>query len=312
MLNARQRNVARLMIGQESGGSISHFVHYLLYRARKPRTRLETAMMIVSVDVDVGNRKLGAVNEGKNDMNVNDHFTEYMIGEMEERALPLIIDCFNTFGVPATFAIRGQLMEVDTSVLEYLRESPIKHDIGAHGYYHRDFTLLSRDEARHDLKLTSTEMNKVKIKPKSFVFPRNHVAHLDLLQEFGYLCYRGYGDVRSDAMLIQKHGRLYNVHPSLYLGYVTNPAFTKKIIDLAIAKRLPIHVWFHPWNLGDKEKSISTKINRLLLPIFQQAKSRQKTGLLEFETMRSAAEKVESTEKVSRTTRNTGGCRKSE
>lgn len=255
-------------------------------------------MMIVSVDIDVGNRKLGVINEGKNDLNVNDHFTEYTIGEIEERALPLIIDCFNTSGIPATFAIRGQLMEVDASVLEYLRESPIKHDIGAHGYYHRDFSVLSRDEARHDLKLTSAEMNKLKLRPRSFVFPRNRVAHLDLLQEFGYLCYRGYGDVRSDAMQIEKRGSLYNIHPSLYLGYVTNPVLTKKIIDLAIKKRLPIHVWFHPWNLGKEEKSISGQISRLLLPIFQHAKSKQKEDLLDIETMLSAAEKVDDEERI--------------
>lgn len=285
--------MTKLLIARESGGPISHFVHYLLYWGRTPRTRLETAMMIVSVDVDVGNRKLGEVNEGKNDLNVNDHFTEHMIGEMEEHALPLIVDCFNTFSIPATFAIRGQLMEVDASVFEYLHESPIKHDIGAHGYYHRDFTILSRDEARHDLKLISTEMTKARIRPRSFVFPRNRVAHLDLLQEFGYLCYRGYGDVRSDAMLIEKHGGLYNIHPSLYLGYVTSPVFTKKIIDLAIKRRLPIHVWFHPWNLGNEEKSVSKRISHLLLPIFQHVKSKQREGLLKFETMLSAAEKME-------------------
>jgi len=256
--------------------------------------QLERAMLIVSVDVDVGNKKLGVINKGENDVHVNDRLSECAIGEIEEQALPLIIDFFNDLDVPATFGIRGQLTEVETSILEHLLESPVPHDIGSHGYYHRDFKGLSHDETRNDLELVSAAMKRLNINPKSFIFPRNRVARLELLEEFGYECYRGYGGLRNDGMYIKKHGELYDVHPSLYLGNGVNPLLTRKIIDLAVRSRVPCHVWFHPWNLGKEKESVGKHIRKIFFPIFKYAKSKEKEGLLEFETMLSAARKMES------------------
>lgn len=278
--------------------TFSAFEHYFIYRLKKPRMRLERAMLIVSVDVDVGNKTVGALNKGKNDVNVNDYFNEYVVGEIEEQALPLIMDFFNLFDVPVTFGIRGQLLEVDTSVLEHLLESLVQHDIGSHSYYHRNFARLSYNEAENELKLVSTAMRALKITPKSFIFPRGGVAHLELLEKFGYQCYRGYGDFMNDGMYIKKHGKLYDIHPGLYIGNSMNAFLIKKIIDLAIKNRLPFHVWFHPWNLGKEKKSINKKINKLFFPIFQYAKSKEKKSLLKFETMLSAAEKMESGQSV--------------
>ena len=256
--------------------------------------RLDRAMLIMSVDVDVGNKKVGAINKGKNDANVNAHFSEYAIGEMEEQALPLIINFLNAFDVPATFAIRGQLFDVDSSVLEHLLESPVQHDVGSHSYYHEDFARLSIAEAENDLNLVSAAMKPWGITPKSFVFPRGNVAHLELLATFGYECYRGYGDFMNDGMYIEKYGRLYDVHPSLYIGNVANVFSVKKIIDFATRNRLPFHIWFHPWNLGREKKLVSKKINKFFFPIFEYAKSKEKKSLLKFETMVSAAEKMQS------------------
>jgi peptidoglycan/xylan/chitin deacetylase (PgdA/CDA1 family) len=58
----------------------------------------------------------------------------------------LVLETFNDFGIPITFGIRGQLTEVDSQVLEILLASNVKHDIGAHGYYHRKFIQLTHDE----------------------------------------------------------------------------------------------------------------------------------------------------------------------
>lgn len=278
------------------GGNLSPFVHYFIYRFKKPRMRLERAMLIVSVDVDVGNKKVGSINKGKNDTNVNDHFSEHTVGEMEEQALPLVIDFFNAFDIPVTFGIRGQLLEVDTSVIEHLLESPVQHDVGSHSYYHRDFMGLSYDEAENELTLASATMKKFGITPKSFIFPRGDVAHLELLEKFGYKCYRGYGDFINDGMYIKKHGKLYDIHPSLYIGSSTNAILIKKIIDLSIKNRLPFHMWFHPWNLGKEKKSTRKKIDKLFFPIFKYAKSKEKACELKFETMLSAAEKMAHTD----------------
>lgn len=161
-------------------------------------------MFTVSVDVDAGSRKLGIMNKGKNDLNVNKYISEHRIGLIEENVLPILVKTFDDFDLPVTFAVRGQLTEVKESVLEVLLRSAVKHDIGAHGYYHRQFTNLSYNEAEKELNMISIGLKKYGIVPKSFVFPRNRVAYLNLLERHGYKCYRGYGDFMKDCMYIEK------------------------------------------------------------------------------------------------------------
>lgn len=270
----------------------SHFYHFLGYTLRKPKIELEKSMFIVSIDVDVGNRELGVINKGKNDLNVHHHLSEYRIGEIEEFALPLFLDTFDNFQMPVTFAVRGQLVEIDNSSLELLIKSNIKHDIGAHGYYHKEFTSLTQNEAETELKLISTGMKKFDIIPKTFIFPRNKVSHLDLLAKYGYKCYRSAGKFRNDCMYIEQKGELFDIHPSLYLDKSKNFMFVKKIIDVAATKRLPFHIWFHLWNFGTTRKSIQRNL-KLLIPLLEYAKKKEKKEELTFETMLSAAEKIE-------------------
>jgi peptidoglycan/xylan/chitin deacetylase (PgdA/CDA1 family) len=254
--------------------------------------QLERAMFIISIDVDVGTRELGVLNRGKNDMNVNNRISESRVGEIEETAFHLFAETLNDCEIPVTFAIRGQLTEVNDSILELLLKSSVKHDIGAHGYYHRKFTNLSCNEAENELKMISLGMKKFGIVPRSFVFPKNRVAHLDLLEKYGYKCYRGYGGFTNDCMYIEKQGRLYDLHPSLYLdrGCFT---FPKKILDIAIEKKLPFHLWFHLWNFGGTNELIKRSIDNIVSPLLKYSKKKQKSGMLTFETMLSATEEVE-------------------
>lgn len=270
----------------------SQLYHFLAYSIKKPKMQLEKGMFIISIDVDVGSKELGVVNRGKNDANVDRYISEYQVGKIEETALPLFVETFNDFKMPVTFAIRGQLTELNNSILELLLKSFVKHDIGAHGYYHKKFTNLSRNEAENELNMISSGMKKYSIIPRSFVFPKNSVAHLDLLEKYGYKCYRGYGDFINDCMYVEKQGQLYNIHPSLYIDQGTSFAFTKKILDISIAKKLPFHVWFHLWNFGETKKSIESSINKLFFPMLNYAKKKEENGLLTFETMLSAAQKM--------------------
>lgn len=272
---------------------ISQLIHFFGYSLKKPKMTLEKGMLIVSIDIDVGSPKLGVINKGKNDANVNKHISEYRVGKIEEAALPLFVENFNDFGIPVTFAIRGQLTEVNDSILELLLKSPVKHDIGAHGYTHREFTNLSRNDAENEVNMISAGMKKFGITPRSFVFPKNSVAHLDLLEKYGYKCYRGYGDFMNDCMYIEKHDQLYNIHPSLYIGQSTSFMFLKKILDITITKKLPFHVWFHLWNFGETRESMQRSINNVFIPMFKYGKKKEENGMLTFETMLSAAKKVE-------------------
>lgn len=271
----------------------SQLAHFLAYSIERPKMHLKQGMFIVSIDVDAGSRELGVMNKGENDLNVSKCNSEYRIGAIEEDVLPLFVETFDDFGIPATFAVRGQLTEVNGSVLEVLLRSAVKHDIGAHGYYHTEFTNLSYSDAENELSMISAGLKKFGIVPKSFVFPRNSVAYLDLLERHGYKCYRGYGNFMKDRMLIEKRGELYNIHPSLYLDEGTRLACLRRILDISIAKNLPFHVWFHPWSFGETEEAVQKFITKVFTPFFSYAKRKERDDKLSFETMLSAALNVE-------------------
>jgi hypothetical protein len=277
---------------------LSQLEHSLVFKLKKPKMELENGFLIISIDVDVGNKKLGVMNEGKNDENISKHRTECLIGEIEERVFPLFVDLFDRFEIPVTFAMRGQLMEVDDSMLKILLQSSVKHDIGSHGYYHRPFKNLRKDEVENELKMISVAMNELGVIPKSFVFPKNSVAHLDLLEKYGYKCYRSYGNFLNDGMYIKRSGQLYDVHPSLYLNELRSPMFLKKILDISIARKLPFHIWFHLWNFGKKQESTLKAIDNVFSPMFRYAKKKERDGVLSFETMLSATQKVEKMLKI--------------
>jgi len=273
---------------------ISQLYHVVTFKLKKPKMKLDKGMLILSIDVDVGSKVLGVINKGKNDANVNKYFSEYTVGRIEEMALPLFVGLFENMSIPVTFAVRGQFVDVDNSIFKLLLDSSVKHDIGAHGYLHRRFKNLSHREAENELKMISASMKKFGIIPRSFVFPANSVAHLNLLEKYGYKCYRDHGDFIHDCMYIEKQGQLYNIHPSLYLDQSSSSLLSKKILDVAVGKKAPLHFWFHLWNLGETKESIQRSIDRVIFPMLRYAKERVDCGLLTLETMLSAAQKIES------------------
>ena len=271
---------------------LSQLFHLLDFTIRYPKMRLECAAMVTSIDVDVGSGIIGEINKGRNDANVHGYLSECKVGEIEEKITSILIKFFNQLEIPVTFAVRGQLTKVNSTVLELLLESPIKHDIGAHGYYHKTFTSLSEAEAQNELEMISEGMNQFGIRPKSFVYPKNKVGHLPLLEKYGYKCYREEGGLRKDGMYIKKQGLLYDIHPSFHLGFTYNPKFLDMIIGIAVKRKLPFHLWFHPRDIFETRGSTQKNIDRVLYPIYKYAKKKEADGTLDFETMCSVVEKL--------------------
>jgi peptidoglycan/xylan/chitin deacetylase (PgdA/CDA1 family) len=271
---------------------ISQFCHLVTLTVKRPRTQLECGALVTSIDVDVGSSLLGERNKGKNDSNVHGYLSERYVGKVEEEIVPTLIRFFDNLAIPVTFAIRGQLVEVENSILEQLLNSPIEHEIGAHGYYHRTFTSLSRAQAQNELEMISTGFQKFGVKPTSFVFPWNRVSHLNMLERFGYVSYRDEGGLLKEGMFVRRKGQLYDVHPGFHLGLTYDPIFLNKIIDIAATRRLPFHVWFHPRDLFETRGSTQKTIERVLSTIYKYAKEKEKEGTLKFETMQSIVNKI--------------------
>lgn len=280
----------------EKEGSIQSLVsqagHLIRYEFEKPKIKLDTGMLIISIDVDVGNKELGKVNRGKNDVNVNRSLSEYSIGAIEELALPIFVSLFEEFEMPVTFAVRGQWLDFPNLALDYLLRSSIKHDIGAHGYTHRRFGHLSQEEADIELAKISNAMKSHNIDPVSFVFPGNVIAHLNILPKYGYMCYREYGDLLKDSMYIRRHNCLWDVHPSLYIDKRTTFSSVRRILNICTSRKLPFHVWFHLWNFGQTQSSMQKTLRSLFYPLLHYAQLRVRSGELAFETMASAVQAV--------------------
>ena len=194
--------------------------------------------------------------------------------------------------MPATFALRGQMFDNEPSLVRRLLHSRVRFDIGAHGYYHREFRKLSRQEAELELKMISASMKNFALVPRSFVFPKNSIGHLDLVRKYGYLCFRGEGGFLRDGTYVERVDGLYDVHPSLFVTRHAILRCLKKILDECIRGGVPLHVWFHPKDLGSNTASIRHATRTLYRPFFEYACEKRREGTLMVETMASLAEKV--------------------
>lgn len=279
------------------GSQLGHSFKFFRLIFKQPRMNLERGMLIVSIDIDVGNKRVAMRNGGRNDINVHDYLTEYEVGAIEEVALPLFVNLFDHFLMPVTLAVRGQLWDVGEPALDPILRTSVQHDIGAHGYSHRSFQELSVDEADEELNLVSVLMNKYGIVPKSFVFPKNRIGHLNLLEKHGYKCYREIGSLALDDMYIKKNNQLYDVHPSLYIDQYTKPFLLKRMLGICVREKLPFHIWFHLWNFGYEKKSIVRSINKVIVPFLEHAQRKVDEGELAFETMLSSIDNLKNSNK---------------
>lgn len=157
----------------------------------------------------------------------NDRAPTPGVRKRREGAWLRLIECFETYDVPATWAIVGRLLTdrpvfddsgpdgdmpafakdqrrlnhelVARDLVQALIDSDTDHDIGCHSFGHQRFTHLTRDGADAELSASARAFSEWDVSPNSFVFPFNAVAHRDLLADHGYTCYRGRPEERGDA-----------------------------------------------------------------------------------------------------------------
>lgn len=78
-----------------------------------------------------------------------------------------------------------------SDIVESILNDPIDHEIGYHSFSHPRFNEISREMAEDELKEAKKIEKEWGIKLKSFVFPRDEIAHVDLLKQNGFEIYRG-------------------------------------------------------------------------------------------------------------------------
>lgn len=77
-----------------------------------------------------------------------------------------------------------------TDIIKKILSSSIDHEIGYHSFSHVVFTEITKEVAEGELSEAKKIEKEWGIKFKSFVFPRNEIAHLDVLKEHGFTIYR--------------------------------------------------------------------------------------------------------------------------
>lgn len=212
-----------------------------------------------------------------------------------------VTDLFAAYDISATFAFvelytRPASRETTALVREFAQELPYlaraaeglaageegwvgdwafelaaqgSHEIAFHGLTHVPWTTLTRDQARRELEMTPPEHRR------TMVYPRNDIAHVDLLAEYGCKAYRGHRSFASRARSLLSEfdlgtpsqpmpavsaGRAVELPSGVFVNWRSGP---RKLVPTAVTRRRArnllrdaartggvAHFWLHPENIA--------------------------------------------------------------
>jgi len=182
-------------------------------------------------------------------------------------------NCLSSNNLVIRLLKKDPLLFYGKDIVDEIMSSHISHEIGYHSFSHPVFTSITREAAEMEIKMGVELAKKFGLTLNSFVFPKNEIAHVDLLKKYGFKIYRGKTAGRYDdkySFLRQKAYGLINkiisspVMPKWENGIWMIPAsiyfcdpqipFTltyraKLGLRRAIYSNQVFHVFIHPWNL---------------------------------------------------------------
>lgn len=213
---------------------------------------------------------------------------------VERPVVRRLLDLFSRHELPATWATVGSLLEPWTGsgpgpaeiwsapdLVEQIRKDP-RQEIGSHSFAHVYFAEIDRAAATEDLARAREVHARHGLPFETFVFPRNQVAHVDLLAAAGLRVFRSRdaGWHIAVARLDRRLGKLANfadkvipvtstVAPRPHPGVVELPSSmllfgrngprrflpaelvyrkARRALEDAARSRRLFHLWFHPSN----------------------------------------------------------------
>jgi hypothetical protein len=260
----------------------------------------------------------------------------------EPQIIRRLIDLLDEYQVPATWAVVGELLlPPDRNdrertperwyrapyLMEWLSNARVRHEIGTHTFSHvyaHDATT-TREVWTRELEAVSQLSEQLGIAMCSIVYPRNQVAYIDTLPDFGIIAYRGvernwYGNRPGvfhfldralgtpaptyDVSTLREGDRMVNLPASQFL---VGSNGMRKLIPVAsrirqarlglsrAARRGEVyHLWFHPFNLGGDDR-VFNALERIL----REVSLRRDRGELTVMTMAQAAEFILNSTEVS-------------
>ena len=209
-----------------------------------------------------------------------------------------------------------------SDLVEAIATCAVHQEIGSHAFGHLIVGEpgCSADAFRTDLAACRAVAGEAGINLDSFVFPRNSIGHLDVLEESGFTTYRGatpprFGELRSGLRSVARVAdRVWPlatgaVHPSVDGGLVNVPHTYLFDPDSATARRFGttawswlvrrrlnhaartaslFHLWFHTHNLSVNLDRTEVALNGL----FSRARQLIDSGHLENATMGQIGERL--------------------
>lgn len=209
------------------------------------------------------------------------------------------------YALPATWAVVGRIFDATAEgalpagpraawygpeLVEAVQRSKVPHDIGSHSWAHVYYDRIPAREAAEDLERDVAVRKAWGLPLRTWVYPRNGVGHVDLLERAGVEVYRtldeGFvGWLRERAPRLSGPGNLADkalpvvpalVRPERRGGIVALPSSTiliarngprrvvrpavtrlrwRAALDRAAASDGCFHAWFHPSNFYWRSES---------------------------------------------------------
>jgi peptidoglycan/xylan/chitin deacetylase (PgdA/CDA1 family) len=187
-------------------------------------------------------------------------------------------------------------------LIDWILECPAPQEIGCHTFSHIlvDDPGCSRGCFRSELRACRALAERRGLELRSFVFPRNGIAHLDVLKEEGFLAYRGNieppwtrfvpGGLRRPARLVRWAAPLFplTAQPQRVGGLWNLPATTFFLHSIGVARAVPIrarvvravrgiqrsieersisHLYLHPFNLASDPNGLLRGLEQVLATV---------------------------------------------
>ncbi len=218
--------------------------------------------------------------------------------ELDENICFNLLTIFNDFDINATWAIVAGMLDKNNpmiknydskvwynpKIIEKIQKSKKYQEIASHSYAHPNFLNYSENEIEEDFQKAEYFFNNNGIKIKTFIFPRNKIRYLNLLNKYGIKIFRGLdksfykkiylynpflgkfaniidksfplssntvSPIISSHNLTELQSSLLFISRNGYKKIITEYSIfskAKKAIDNAIKNKECFHLWFHPSN----------------------------------------------------------------
>jgi peptidoglycan/xylan/chitin deacetylase (PgdA/CDA1 family) len=183
-------------------------------------------------------------------------------------------------GVLAPNFLKPALRDIDetggngwhgNTLVEAVKSARMEHEIALHGVTHVPWTWMDRRFAETEMRMFEALEGPIR-EAKTFVYPRNLIAHTNVIAEHGFEGFRAAGPRRSRAMSLLSEFNIFEkpaplartsgiirIPTGLYLNWrhglrgLVPPALTrlraKRLLRLAEAADGVVHYWLHPENI---------------------------------------------------------------